>query len=199
MPFLSRPPDRFNRLLGLFARSIAATMVPMGAIGGAAQAAPAPLGAPDSSHAADPQAHTSDPAASDAALIQLVEDFAKAQQAFDPDALAALTAPGYLEVSPVGEVDERGRMLGFYTPTAAAPPAPALSIDEPRVRRFGETGIVVARLTYRRPGSEGPSAFAMRATFVARRDGDGEGDGQDHGSGWRLISAHYTPIRAPAL
>lgn len=42
-------------------------------------------------------------------VAQLVRDFQAAEQAYDPAALARLTAEQYVEISPRGEVDERAR------------------------------------------------------------------------------------------
>ena len=43
-----------------------------------------------------------------------------AQLAFDQPALEGLLAPDYLEVSPVGDVDTREEVIGFYSAEAKA-------------------------------------------------------------------------------
>ncbi|AQR75717.1 hypothetical protein BXU08_06565 [Sphingomonas sp. LM7] len=128
-----------------------------------------------------------DPAAQEA-LVRLVGDFVRAQQSFDVPRLTALTAPDYLEISPVGEVDSREKMLGFYAPDKKSN-APAVEIVEPVVRMFGDTAIVIARLAYtvQVPG-QSPRVMALRASFVARREG----------GSWKLVSAQYTGIRPVA-
>ncbi len=112
------------------------------------------------------------------AVTSLVDAFVAAQGAFDQAALARLTAPGYVEISPLGEVDPREKMLAFYAPDRKRQ-APPLVLDERAVRLFGDTAVATARLSFGRA--------AMRAVHVARRDG----------SGWRLVSAQFTPIRTP--
>lgn len=120
-------------------------------------------------------------------LIGLSEDVLAAQRAFDQTALAALLAPDYVEVSPVGEVDRRAEVLGFYSAEAKAKAlpegavAPILSLDESIVRVSGDHASVVARETISMAGH----SMALRVGFHFRRI-DGE---------WRLHSAQYTPIR----
>jgi ketosteroid isomerase-like protein len=109
---------------------------------------------------------------------QLVDAFIAAQRGFDQAALGRLTAPEYVEISPLGEVDPRDRMLGFYAPDKKQA-APEITVSERTVRVLGDTALVTARLAF------GPGA--MRAVYVARRDKNG----------WRLVSTQFTPIRTP--
>ena len=126
-------------------------------------------------------------APADAELVALVQRHAQAQNSFDQGALKASTAENYVEVSPVGEVDGREKMLSFYAPEQKRP-SPQLQIDEPVVRLFGDTALISARLSYR-VNQEGaaPRTFALRAGYVARLV-----DKQ-----WLLVSAQYTGIRPP--
>lgn len=126
------------------------------------------------------------------ALVTLVGDFVHAQLAFDVPRLTALTTADYLEISPVGEVDGREKMLGFYAP-ANKTSAPSIEVLEPLVRIFGDTAIIVVRLSYTmsvpgRAPDQPPRVMALRASFVARRDA----------GRWKLASAQYTGIRAAA-
>ncbi len=133
--------------------------------------------------AAPAQAQTSD---RDAALASLLDSFTRAQREYDQPKLEALTTPDYAEVSPVGDVDTREEMLGFYTPDKKQP-APKLAISERLVRLQGNVAIILARLSFDAPGPGGTArTVAMRASFVARRTG----------RTWRLASAQYTPIRS---
>ena len=126
-------------------------------------------------------------APSDQALLRLVTDFLQAQRAFDVAALTELTTPDYLEVSPIGEVDARGRMLSFYAPDKKSS-APTVEMKDPVVRMFGEVAIVVAKLAYAVPSPGQPARMMeLRASFVAHR----------LAGRWKLASAQYTGIRAP--
>jgi hypothetical protein len=134
----------------------------LGAIGGA-QAAPA-----------------------DAELVALVQRHAQAQSSFDQATLKAVTAENYVEISPVGEVDGREKMLSFYAPEQKRP-GPQVQVDEPAVRLLGDTALISARLSYRVNQEGAARTFAMRAGYVARLV-----DKQ-----WLLVSAQYTGIRPP--
>lgn len=122
----------------------------------------------------------------DAELVALVQRHAQAQNNFDQVALKATTAENYVEISPVGEVDGREKMLSFYAPEQKRP-SPQLQVDEPVVRLFGDTAVISARLSYRVNQDAAARTFALRAGYVARLV-----DNQ-----WLLVRAQYTGIRPP--
>lgn len=125
-------------------------------------------------------------AASDAALTRLVDSFTQAQRDYDPATLARLTTPDYVEVSPIGDVDTREEVLGFYAPEKKRP-ARALTVSEHLIRRDGNDAVVIVKLGFTAPGPGGTMRpVAMRASFVARQTG----------RTWRLAAAHYTPVRS---
>lgn len=122
-------------------------------------------------------------------LADLVRAHAEAQRNFDQARLALLTSEDYIEVSPVGELDSREKMLSFYAPDQQRP-APSVQVETPVVRLLGANGdmaLVVAKLVYTMESEGQARSFAMRASYVAQRKGDG----------WKLLSAHYTGIRPP--
>jgi ketosteroid isomerase-like protein len=124
--------------------------------------------------------------APDAAVNAAIDAFVAAQRGYDAAALGRLTTDDYVEVSPVGDVDNRDEMLGFYAPDKKRP-SPAIALSEREVRMAGSSAIALAKLTMTVPGPGGAvREIAMRATFTARRAG----------SVWQLSSAQYTPIRA---
>ncbi|MEG1324797.1 MAG: nuclear transport factor 2 family protein [Janthinobacterium sp.] len=125
-------------------------------------------------------------APADAELLALVQRHAQAQSSFDQAALKAITAENYVEISPVGEVDGREKMLSFYAPEQKRP-SPQVQVDEPAVRLFGDTALISARLSYRLDQEGAARTFAMSAGYDARR--------VDHQ--WLLVSAQYTGIRPP--
>ena len=49
-------------------------------------------------------------------LAQRAEAFVQVRNQFDQAAMIAMMAREYQEVSPVGEVDSRERVIGFYAP-----------------------------------------------------------------------------------
>lgn len=127
-------------------------------------------------------------AANDAASTpsELVQRFTNAQAAMDAPTLAALTTDNYIEVSPVGEVDTRKKMLTFYVKDEKRV-LPAMRVEDNITRLFGETAVVVAKITYSQVIEGQPRNFSLQSTFVAEKT-----DG-----GWKLVSAQYTPIRPP--
>ena len=80
----------------------------------------------------------------DEELTALVKRHAEAQGSFDVTTLKAITAENYVEISPVGEVDPREKMLSFYAPEQKRP-SPQLKVDEPLVRVFGDSAVIYTR------------------------------------------------------
>jgi len=109
-----------------------------------------------------------------------------AQAAFDATQLDQLLAPDYIEVSPVGEIDPRAKVLAFYAPDkkGAAGSIPRLTLDQVTTRVFGETALAIGRVSFTPPGASQP-AGSMRAVFALRAVG----------GRWLLVSSQYTPIR----
>ena len=127
------------------------------------------------------------PVASDAIRLALrAEDFVRMRDAFDQAAMIAMMAPDYQEVSPIGEVDPRERVIGFYAADKKVP-APPMTITETNVHVSGGVGTVTMRIAYAVPGRDGQvQTRALRAGFVARRIG----------RDWRFAFAQFTPIRS---
>ena len=115
------------------------------------------------------------------ALTELVHSFEEARHDFDLLTITRLVASDYVEVSPLGEVDPRDRMLGFYVP-AKKVPAPPMALSELAVRSFGDSAAVLGKLTYTVPGHP----LELRVTYLAHREV----------SGWKLVSVQYTGIHA---
>ena len=116
----------------------------------------------------------------------LLQTFVEAQRTFDVKQLDDLFAPDYVEISPAGEVDPRAKVLGFYAPDKKVADAPAATLDDLTTRVSGDTGITIARLTYRMKGADGTvTERSMRCVFVTRIIG----------TRWKLVSTQYTPIR----
>ena len=120
-------------------------------------------------------------------VSELVQRFVTAQGTFDRATLEALTAENYIEISPIGEVDPRAKMLSFYLKHDDKP-LPAISVDEITPRVMGNTAIVLAKVSYAMTVGGQTRTAALRSSFVAlQQDG-----------AWKLVSAQYTPIRPPA-
>ena len=112
--------------------------------------------------------------------LDAVSKFLDAQAHFDVPALRALTAEQFVEISPLGEVDARDKMLGFYV-KEAPPGAPIPAIDERQVRVVGDSAIVTVRISFTMNGQ----ARSLRSNFVVHKEG----------AQWKLVSAQHTPMR----
>lgn len=125
-------------------------------------------------------------------LVAASQAVARAQTSFDLRTLDAMLAPGYVEVSPIGDVDERAEVLGFYTPEAkdamlARGVKPlSVSLVEPRVRLYGDHAIVITRQDAELEINGEVQQRTFRAMHHFRKI-DGE---------WMLQNAQYTPIEA---
>lgn len=118
-------------------------------------------------------------------VLQLVTAFSEARNKFDAAALDGLLTPDYVEVSPLGEIDRRPAVLGFYSADKATP-VPPMRFATEDVRRFDDTAIVIGSVTFTMPGPDAAtSARTMRVTFVERRIG----------GRWLMASAQYTGVR----
>lgn len=103
-----------------------------------------------------------------------------AEAQFDLDALESVLDPQFVEISPLGEVDERDKVLSFYTPDqkVATPP---MRFDPYVVRQHGDFAVMSTRATV----DIGGQTRAITIGLTARRDADG----------WKLLSAQYTAFR----
>lgn len=120
-------------------------------------------------------------------VSELVQRFTTAQGTFDRAALEALTAENYIEISPLGEVDPRARMLSSYVKHDDKQ-LPTISVDEITPRVLGNTAIVLAKVSYVMTVGGQTRTASLRSSFVA----------QQQDGAWKLVSAQYTPIRPPA-
>ena len=133
------------------------------------------------------------PAAADAKaeqqVVALAREFAQAQKSFDAKKLDELLAPDYVEISPLGEVDPRAKVLGFYAPEnkpAGGVGLLSYELDEISTRVYGDTAVVIARLPFTTRTPDGQTVSrAFRCTFVCRK----------LKGRWLLVSTQYTGLR----
>jgi uncharacterized protein (TIGR02246 family) len=124
----------------------------------------------------------------DEALKSLVKQMTAAQSAYDAAALDKLLTPDYIEISPVGEVDPREKVLGFYKPELKPPTekmTAATDATDFTIRNYGKLAVIIVRLNYTITSEGKPlPPRSLRATFVCRTEK----------SVWRVASAQYTGI-----
>lgn len=125
--------------------------------------------------------------AAEGRIVELVRAFVNAQHDFDLDRIKALTSDDYVEISPLGDVDPRDKMLGYYAPDKKVS-APAIKLGEATVTMVGDRGaIILTTVSYdiAVPGQP-MRTTSLRAVFAAER----------MGNVWKLVSAQYTPVRS---
>ena len=128
-----------------------------------------------------------DDQALDARVVALIQAFSEARSRFDAKALDALLSPDYVEISPIGEIDRREAVLGFYAGDKARP-SPPMTLSTQDVRRYTDTAIVIGSVTYVVPAPNGATVErTLRATYVERWGG----------GRWQMASAQFTGVQPP--
>lgn len=113
-------------------------------------------------------------------IQSVIDRFDAARIQHDPATLTKTLASNYEEISPVGEVDDREKVLRFYAPELKRT-APVM-ISEPLViQSRGDVAIITTRKSF--TISSGP-VRSVRVRYVAERAA----------GKWLLVSAQYTPI-----
>jgi len=110
----------------------------------------------------------------------------------DAAALDGLLAQDYVEVSPLGQLDKRAQVIGFYRVAAKAQTGQSselaeVAVDELSVRVYGDVAVAVAGESFKMSVAGTPVARPMRSTLVWHKAG----------GAWRLVSAHHTTVRPP--
>jgi ketosteroid isomerase-like protein len=110
----------------------------------------------------------------------------------DAAALEGLLAPDYIEVSPLGQMDRRAQVLGFYRLAANAQTGQAselagVTIDELSVRVYGDVAVAIVGESFTMNVGGKPVARPMRSTLVWHKAGNA----------WKLVSSHHTTVRPP--
>jgi hypothetical protein len=109
-----------------------------------------------------------------------VQQYVQAESAFDLAALEAVLDPQFIEISPLGQVDDHAAVLSFYAPEkkVAGPP---VQLAQTVVHDHGDTAVVSTQLSYTMQGH----TMTLTLGAVAHKAAQG----------WRLLSAQYTPVR----
>ncbi|HSS18874.1 MAG TPA: nuclear transport factor 2 family protein [Pyrinomonadaceae bacterium] len=124
-------------------------------------------------------------------LKALMKRMATAQVKYDSATLDRLFTPDYVEISPIGEVDSREKVLGFYTPEAKSKdggPEAVVEVSEFRLRVYAEFAIVLERLSFSTTikGKPPIAPIVLRVTAVCRKEN----------GVWRVASTQYTAIKS---
>ena len=127
----------------------------------------------------------------DGLLKNLINQMINAQTAYDAKTLDDILTGDYIEISPLGELDPRDKVLGFYSleaKAAAASVKASVDATEHSIRNYGKFAVVIVRLNYSMSaGGKQLPPRSIRATFVMKKEKDA----------WKIASAQYTGIRPP--
>ena len=118
----------------------------------------------------------------------LIQSYLDAEHAFDAARLSTLVGRNYVEVSPLGEVDEHDRFLGFYAADKKVP-IPPMTLTQDHFSTFndGASALYVGKIAWSMAGPDGVTRnLEMRVTWIMSRE-----DGTV-----KMQFADYTPIRA---
>lgn len=119
-----------------------------------------------------------------------LNDYTKAVVAYDVERLEQLLAPDYLEVSPLGEVDLREKVLSFYrVPESQRGPTPSsVVVSELKIRYMDKSkAIAVFREDLEIARGDQKVKMSFRFTSVLTKQG----------KVWKLVSNHVNGIRKP--
>ncbi|WP_338425951.1 nuclear transport factor 2 family protein [Sphingopyxis kveilinensis] len=114
-----------------------------------------------------------------AEAARVVEDYVEAQNRLDTSRMARLMDPDYVEISPLGALDDRSAVLGFYSDPNASRQDIALEVDTQRALDAGCT--IIASLVLK--GATGERR--LRVTYTLRRAA----------GTWRIAVVQYTAVR----
>ena len=125
----------------------------------------------------------------EAVFKSIVKQMLDAQTAFDAAVLDKIYTADFIEISPAGEFDPRGKVLGFYKPELKPDPAKmkvSVEASEYSIRNYEKTAIVITKLTFNitADGQAAPPR-SMRAMAVFRKEN----------GAWKIASVQYTGIR----
>ena len=114
-----------------------------------------------------------------AGAVRVVEDYVEAQNHLDTGRMALLMDPDYGEISPLGALDDRSAVLGFYSDPNASRQDIALEVDT--LRTWDAGCAIIASLVLK--GATGERR--LKVTYTLRRAA----------GTWRIVVVQYTAIR----
>ena len=106
--------------------------------------------------------------------------------------LDKIFSPDYTEVSPLGQVDKRAQVVGFYQVAARAQTGQSselgeVTVDDLVVNVYGDVAVVIAGESFKMSVAGKPVSRPMRSTLVWHR----------RAGVWTLVTSHHTAIRPP--
>lgn len=129
---------------------------------------------------ADPASPSTQPAR-EQSPAGVVAAFVEAQGRLDTAQMNALMADDYVEISPLGAIDPRRDVIGFFSDPAMRPYTVSLSVEQER--QWSGSAVVIATLA----SEVGGKQRLLRTTYYLRRGA----------TSWLVAAVQYTAVRTP--
>jgi len=117
-------------------------------------------------------------------ILDLVRNWAAAEQDGDEAALDGLLAADFVGVGPLGFVLGRDQWLARF---ANGLHNDAFAVEEPAVREFGDAALVIGAIEQRNHYQGHDNSGRFRVSLAAVREP----------GGWKLAGAHLGPLQVP--
>lgn len=131
-------------------------------------------------YGADP-ALSSTPPGPEQSPAGVVAAFVEAQGRLDTGRMTALMADDYVEISPLGAIDARQKVIGFFSDPAVRPYTVSLSLE--KEHQWPDSALVIASLASVVDGKQ----RLLRTTYCLQRSG----------GSWLIAAVQYTAVRTP--
>ncbi len=128
------------------------------------------------------------------AVAMVLTRFVHAQADYDQSVIEALLSSDYAEISPLGQVDTRSDVIGFYSKEIAEQAAVAKTsqmaeLSDIIIEVIKDLSLVRAKEVVVAEKDGVQHSIAFRVSFILQRSTNG----------WLIKAAQYTPIREPKV
>lgn len=121
-------------------------------------------------------------------VIAIVKQAITAQENYDPATLERIYASDYIEISPVGGIDDRDKAIGFYKVADIEKEiarTPRYILDDFRIRYYGKFAMVISKFSVgSKKDSQRPPTPVGIALYGLRKDK----------GAWKIYSLQLTPF-----
>lgn len=127
----------------------------------------------------------------DAEVIAVAKQAIAAQENYDPATLEKIYASDYIEISPLGEIDEREKAIGFYKVADVEKEkarTPRYILGDFKVRHYGKFAMVISKFSIgsKKDLQRPPSPVGIALYGLRKEKGV-----------WKIYSLQLTPFPPP--
>lgn len=127
----------------------------------------------------------------DEEVIAIAKQAVTAQENYDPVTLEKIYASDYIEISPLGEIDERQKAIGFYKVADIEKEkarTPRYILDDFKVRHYGKFAMVISKFSIgsKKDSQRPPTAVGIALYGLRKENG-----------AWKIYSLQLTPFPPP--